>query len=209
MGFKGGHVEKDLLLSLNIPYIDLEQWGCPKFDKLPRPLGLGCGCHANAETHHCPQLECEAFWTWTRAMQTRMDALPNLQPHHTVHFTMQSDHFSHAFQSTTFTVDEFRRDSARLRTYLQSLADKLNSNEEFEVDDSFSVEMTFISNPGRGGRGKRHRGRRLGRTAIETLLKRKQTVVRVLNTVTGVGGVNVHFAFNKSIKPLINATFNP
>lgn len=49
-----------------------------------------------------------------QAMQTRMDALPNLQPHDTVHFTMQSDHFSHAFQSTTFTVDEFRRDSARL-----------------------------------------------------------------------------------------------
>lgn len=68
VGFKGGHVEKDLLLSLNIPYIDLEQWGCPKFDKLPRPLGVGCGCHANAETHHCPQLECEAFWTWTRAL---------------------------------------------------------------------------------------------------------------------------------------------
>ena len=42
--------------------------------------------------------------------------------------------------------------------------------------------MTFISNPGRGGRGKRHRGRRLGRTAIETLLKRKQTVVRVFDT---------------------------
>lgn len=115
-------------------------------------------------------------------MQTRMDALPNLQPHHTVHFTMQSDHFSHAFQSTTFTVDKFRQDSARLRTYLQSLADKLNSNEEFEVDDSFSIEMTFTSNPGRGGRGKRHRGRRLGRTAIETLLKPKQTVVRILNT---------------------------
>ena len=32
-----------------------------------------------------------------QAMQTRMDALPNLQPHDTVHFTMQSDHFSHAF----------------------------------------------------------------------------------------------------------------
>lgn len=65
------------------------------------------------------------------AIARQMRATPNLQPHHMMHFNMQSDHCAHAFQSTTFTVREFEEDSERLRTYLQSLADKLNSNEEF------------------------------------------------------------------------------
>ena len=30
VGYKGGHVEKDLLNKLNIPGLGLETWGCPK-----------------------------------------------------------------------------------------------------------------------------------------------------------------------------------
>ena len=67
-----------------------------------------------------------------------------LTPHSTVHFTMQSNTFTHAFQSTTFSVQEFEDRSARLDTYLQALAAKLNSNEEFAPDESFTMEMTFI-----------------------------------------------------------------
>ena len=33
VAYKGGHVEKDLLNKLNIPYLDLETWGCPKYEK--------------------------------------------------------------------------------------------------------------------------------------------------------------------------------
>ena len=69
-----------------------------------------------------------------RAIETQIQHTSNIQPHHAVHFTMQSDHFSHAFQSATFTVREFQEDSERLRTYLQALASKLNSNEDFEID---------------------------------------------------------------------------
>ena len=70
---------------------------------------------------------------------------------------MQSDAFRHAFQSSTFTVSEFENGSERLDTYLQTLATKLNSNEAFEPDGSFTVETTFISTPGPGsGHGKRY-----------------------------------------------------
>ena len=31
---KGGHVKKDLLMKLNIPCLNLETLGCPKYDKL-------------------------------------------------------------------------------------------------------------------------------------------------------------------------------
>ena len=62
----------------------------------------------------------------TRALQRSIDrqiaADTTLTPHSTVHFTMQSSAFTHAFQSTTFTVREFEEGSERLDTYLQALA---------------------------------------------------------------------------------------
>ena len=114
------------------------------------------------------------------AIGRRMAATPNLQPYHTWHFNMQSDRFSHAFQSTTFTVSEFEQGSERLTTYLQSLADKLNSNEAFEPDDTFTMEMTLIRTPNRGGgRNKRHA--KLGRLAIDKVLAAKRSIVRIDN----------------------------
>ena len=69
VGFKGGHFEKDILVKLKIPYKDLEKLRCPKYDILRETItsvDVGCGCHFCPEKHHCPQVECEAFWEWTR-----------------------------------------------------------------------------------------------------------------------------------------------
>ena len=100
----------------------------------------------------------------TRALQRSIDqqiaADNTLTPHSTVHFTMQSGAFSHALQSTTFTVREFEEGSERLDTYLQALAAKLNSNEEFTPDDTFTMETAFIRTTGPGrGPGKRYKPR--------------------------------------------------
>jgi len=91
-----------------------------------------------------------------RSIQRQIDQDPSLTPHSTVHFTMQSSAFTHAFQSATFSVREFQQGSQRLDTYLQSLAAKLNSNQDFTPDDTFTMETTFIQTPGPGsGHGKR------------------------------------------------------
>lgn len=67
VGFKGGTAEKSALIACKIPYKNLEDWGCPKYDRLPHPPDdVGCGYHKDPSYHHCPQLECEAFWKWTR-----------------------------------------------------------------------------------------------------------------------------------------------
>ena len=93
-----------------------------------------------------------------RTIHRQIKADSSLKPHHTLHFTMQSDAFTHAFQSTTFTVSEFEEGSDRLDTYLQALASRLNSNQAFEADDSFTVETTFIHTPAPGsGHGKRYK----------------------------------------------------
>ena len=69
IAFKGGHIEKDLLLSCNIPHLDLESLGCPKYDVLRQQLpgaGETCGWHAMPDKHHCAMAECRAFFAWYR-----------------------------------------------------------------------------------------------------------------------------------------------
>ena len=93
-----------------------------------------------------------------RSIEQQIAADNTLTPHSTVHLTMQSSAFTHAFQSTTFTVREFEEGSERLDMYLQALAAKLNSNKEFTPDDTFTMETTFICTLGPGrGNGKRYK----------------------------------------------------
>ena len=67
IGYKGGHVEKDLLERLNIPSHNLEDDGCPPFRKMKRLSGVwGCGHHQDPRIHHCPMVECEHFVHWMR-----------------------------------------------------------------------------------------------------------------------------------------------
>lgn len=79
-----------------------------------------------------------------RCMEQQSAADRSPTPNSTVHFTMQSGSFSHAFQSTTFTVHEYEEGSERLDTYLLALATKRNSNDEFIPKDTFTMETTFI-----------------------------------------------------------------
>ena len=61
VGYKGGHMEKDLLRELDLPVINLEHYGCPKFEKLNTiSIIEDCG-HHNFE-NHCGMVESHAFW---------------------------------------------------------------------------------------------------------------------------------------------------
>ena len=70
MGYKGDHVEKDLLNKLNIPCLNLVTLGCPKYDVLRSQdlkytkLLPSCGFHKDDTIHHCPVTECHAFYLW-------------------------------------------------------------------------------------------------------------------------------------------------
>jgi len=111
-----------------------------------------------------------------RTIERQIEADRSLTPNPTVHFTLQSRAFTHAFQSTTFTVHEFEEDSERLDTYLQSLAAKLNSNEEFTPDDTFTMETTFIRTPGRGsGHGKRYKP---SKAAVRGIAKKSRVTIK-------------------------------
>ena len=71
VGYKGGHVEKDLLLKLNLPSLNLETLGCPKYDALRSQMVAlvpSCDFHKDPFVHHCPVQECHAFWKWYKSV---------------------------------------------------------------------------------------------------------------------------------------------
>ena len=67
-----------------------------------------------------------------------------------------------------------------MQTYLQSLANKLNSGEKFNINTNFETELSLICTPPSGsGRGKE---RSVGRRNVEAFLKAKHSVIQIKNT---------------------------
>ena len=82
--------------------------------------------------------------------------------HYFVNFAITAQCFTHAYQTANFTVGDFLQGTSRLDEMLATLAGKLNSNESFNPDLGFQVDVVFVFMPGPGsGRGqKRNHGRR-------------------------------------------------
>ena len=99
-------------------------------------------------------------------------------PHDFVHFNITAHGFSHAYQSINFTVGEFLARSVRLNELLDNLAAKLNSNESFDHNQSFMVEVVFVKRP-RPGSGKKNRN--VGLRCLDKDNKRKKCVISINN----------------------------
>jgi len=75
VAYKGGHYEKDLLASLGIPCVNLEDLGCPKVDVIrsEAPAGIvhevpQCGHHRFC---HCPMEEVRWMHYWLSIQASR------------------------------------------------------------------------------------------------------------------------------------------
>ena len=73
VAFKGGDIERSLLIDAKTPYLDLETLGCPKFNNMIMPRGWdhgpGCGMHKHYGDH-CAMIECKAFMHWYKSYMT-------------------------------------------------------------------------------------------------------------------------------------------
>ena len=58
--------------------------------------------------------------------------------------------FNHIYQTTEFTVREFKAGSTRLDQLFRKLAGKLNSNEAFHPDQGFQLDLTLVRPLGTG-----------------------------------------------------------
>ena len=100
--------------------------------------------------------------------------------HHFVNMAITANGFHHAYQSTNFTVQEFLQRTQRLDEMLAKLSAKLNSNEAFNPDNHFQVDVVVVSMPGPGtGHRKKHNP---GRMCLDRENKKKRCIVTVKNT---------------------------
>ena len=83
------------------------------------------------------------------AIETELDR-GQRPAHHFVNFAITAHGFTHASQTANFTVGAFLQLTARLDETLATLAGKLNSNESFNPDRGFQVDVMFVSMPGPG-----------------------------------------------------------
>ena len=84
-----------------------------------------------------------------QAIETELDR-EQRPTHHFVNFAITAHGFTHAYQTANFTVGEFLQRTARLDEMLATLAGKLNSNEAFNTDRGFHVDVVFVPMPGPG-----------------------------------------------------------
>ena len=99
--------------------------------------------------------------------------------HHFINFSITANGFDHAYQSANFTVGEFLQRTARLDELLATLANKLNSNEAFNPDRGFQVDVVFVSMPDPGtGHRKKHNP---GRMCLDRENRKKRCIVTIKN----------------------------
>ncbi|CAH3144899.1 unnamed protein product, partial [Porites lobata] len=116
-----------------------------------------------------------------QAIETELDR-EQRPAHHFVNFAITAHGFTHAYQTANFTVGEFLQRTARLDEMLATLAGKLNSNEAFNPDRGFQVDVVFVSMPGPGSG--RHKQRNVGRLCLDRVNKKKQCIIPIKNRDT-------------------------
>ena len=97
-------------------------------------------------------------------------------PHDFINFSITAHGFSHAYQSINFQVGEFLAGS--VNELLDQLAAKLNSNESFDHNQGFNVEVVFVKRP-RPGSGKKNRNP--GQRCLDNENKRKRCIIPIKN----------------------------
>ena len=116
-----------------------------------------------------------------RAIRTQIapHARPHARPHDLLHFAIQAHGFAHAFRSANLQVGEFVNRGAYLDELLNTLAGKLNSNEEFHPDRGFAVDVVVVRMPTPGsGRGRKQE---VGFRTWEKDSKRKYSIIHIKN----------------------------
>lgn len=96
-------------------------------------------------------------------------------PQDFVNFSITAHGFTHAYQTINFQVGEFLARSVRLNELLENLAAKLNSNESFDHNQGFNVEVVFVKRP-QPGSGKK-KTEMWVRDALITIIKKKNALL--------------------------------
>ena len=91
-----------------------------------------------------------------RAVNRVLATTPDLHDRDRLYFTLSSNRLTSNFQGWGLRAGEWREGGDRLDGLFNRLSEALNSNEQFEMDDSFQLSITQVICPPEGSGGKRH-----------------------------------------------------
>ena len=113
-----------------------------------------------------------------RAIRTQVLNDPEVRPDDHLLININSNRLRHSYHSARLRVRDWQENTLAARQIMEQIGRMLNSNEQFRMDDSFSLHVSHIRDPGRGGGNKRLRK---GSAALEKLLDVKKSVVKIKN----------------------------
>ena len=93
----------------------------------------------------------------------------------TLFVAMSSNRLHHTYHSPRLTVGDWCESTLPARRVLEMMSSILNSNESFQLDDSFHTEITVVETPRGSG------GISLKNKSLESLIRRKKSVVQIKN----------------------------
>ena len=114
-----------------------------------------------------------------RAVNRVLATTPDLHDRDRLYFTLSSNRLTSNFQGWGLRAGEWREGGDRLDGLFNRLSEALNSNEQFEMDDSFQLSITQVIRPPEGSGGKRHI--KPGHRPISILKISKKSIIRINN----------------------------
>ena len=114
-----------------------------------------------------------------RAVNEVLTTTPDLHDQDRLYFTLASNRLHNNFQGWGLRAGEWREDRERVQVLFHRLAQALNSNEQFEMDDSFQLSITQVQHAPQGT-GKPRRGKP-GHPTMELLTKNSKSIIRINN----------------------------
>ena len=108
------------------------------------------------------------------SVRNQLDA----RPHDMMHLAIQAPGFDHVFRSTNMLVSDFMTRDRYVDELLDTLAGKLNSNEEFHPDRGLQINVVLVRMPTPGSGRKKYN---VGERAMEKDSQRKRSIIRINN----------------------------
>ena len=114
-----------------------------------------------------------------RAVNQVLATTPDLHDQDRLYFTIASNRLHNNFQGWGLRAGEWRQDRERVEALFHRLAQALNSNEQFEMDDSFQLSITQVQHAPQGT-GKPRRGKP-GHPTHQAVTKTSKSIIRIQN----------------------------
>ena len=114
-----------------------------------------------------------------RAVNQVLTTTPDLDDQDRLYFTIGSNRLHNNFQGWGLRAGEWREGGDRVAALFDRLAQALNSNEQFEMDDSFQVSITQVHHAPQGS-GRPRRGKP-GHPTMDMLTRNSKSIIRINN----------------------------